>query len=1305
MGLNGKGLVPITPNDPKNLKLKVTMLTWSADDYLIVSAVSDMTLRVWDASSGVFLRMLLNHTDEIFVLEPHPLNPKIILSAAHDGRLLLWDITTGEMKKKHFNEIEGHGHGAFFDARFGPDGEKIAAVDSHGHLSIFGAGDNQNIRSAVTEQFFHTDYRPLIRDANQYVLDEQTQLAPHLMPSPFLVNSDGDPHPPAIQKRVPGRENFSDDFLVPVVVRNSEDNANEILDLGDNNGINGSAELSGGTDQHENQSAANLSQRNGPTQRRWSVWLSRCLVRPLKPSILEAGNKLRIAFGAEELLQYDFELKRPPLPLVVETPQEESLRLRQRPKVPKINTRSNHAENRVVGLAQSDVAVRDTAQNDQSGHNAPSPIVAQVEEESEFDSEYSDDENSLTSDSASTSSFSCSDAVVFSGSDKESSRRELRSSQQNDGSNQAKNGRTSKKRLRTSKKVRQELLEEVEDGNNDEDDGTLQQPTTSAAAETKSERPRRTRKVRQEIYIPGNLDEKKNRVSLPTEPSCLTDVPEKYWFPDWITCTVPRKTPYFPQIKDQVVYFPLGHSLYVDVVERLNIYPIDFKTVPWKKHQFQDQEFAVVLNVRFEITPIRLCCLKLAQINPVTGLKTGLNYTIRYHDIPNVIDFIILRHHYDQSLKRKWKEGDRFQAVIDDNWWFGTIIKKEAYNQRFPNSIFLSFKVLWDNGDEERLSPWDLELFNAKKEELCQLAAYEPKPGDWINDRERDIGRLCRALEQIAQFSFAEPFAAPVDLNAYPTYCLCVEYPSDLSTIKTRLDNYFYRRIQAVEFDIKQIHKNAVTFNEPRSQIVGQAKLICEVLLRFISDPSYDDISQIYNEITNEKPSQRERCKAARKSKKSRRRKYMSSKDDETEDEKTQNKGWEDDCQKVLDVARAREAQNMTRNVDLEHSSSENSSNADDMATTMNLNIIQENLTNDRYASPHSFHEDLITYFNNKKIDKTSKRSKTYLNVLRLKGTVSQLMQPIFDNFQMSVSYPKSSKAYNTRNKRIAFTQLIEGGYDCESSSNNNNSHQSNGAVSHKNAHKRSQSIEKRRRIVSDQSEEELGEKSLPRRDNIDNQKPSTSGVSSRKICAINSNSNGANSKRKRDDGEKVDKMKINVKNLRQNCLQSSGEEDVGENSQNSTKFTTIKRKSREKRKIEVLSGGDDHISTRYKGKQTIKYAESSDEGDFDSERNDNEEDGPSIKMSDKTFNSSEKPVANPVTGSDDANSAAVDPHSLQELTSFIQNLLQQTQDRFLTMSDHVLKRIDEMGRRIDDLEKNINDLMTQTGLDEAGDK
>jgi len=59
---------------------------------------------------------------------------------------------------------------------------------------------------------------------------------------------------------------------------------------------------------------------------------------------------------------------------------------------------------------------------------------------------------------------------------------------------------------------------------------------------------------------------------------------------------------------------------------------------------------------------------------------------------------------------------------------------------------------------------------------------------------------------------------------------------------------------------------------------------------------------------------------------------------------------------------------------------------------------------------------------------------------------------------------------------------------------------------------------------------------------------------------------------------------------------------------------------------------------------------------------------------------------------------AVQDPKNVQELTMYIQSILQQMQDRFTTMSDQIIGRIDDMAARIDDLEHNINDLMVQAG-------
>lgn len=39
----------------------------------------------------------------------------------------------------------------------------------------------------------------------------------------------------------------------------------------------------------------------------------------------------------------------------------------------------------------------------------------------------------------------------------------------------------------------------------------------------------------------------------------------------------------------------------------------------------------------------------------------------------------------------------------------------------------------------------------------------------------------------------AKAFASPVNLRDYPLYCTVVAYPTDLGTIRKRLENRFYR--------------------------------------------------------------------------------------------------------------------------------------------------------------------------------------------------------------------------------------------------------------------------------------------------------------------------------------------------------------------------------------------------------------------------------------------------------------------------------------------------------------------------------
>jgi heat shock factor-binding protein 1 len=46
------------------------------------------------------------------------------------------------------------------------------------------------------------------------------------------------------------------------------------------------------------------------------------------------------------------------------------------------------------------------------------------------------------------------------------------------------------------------------------------------------------------------------------------------------------------------------------------------------------------------------------------------------------------------------------------------------------------------------------------------------------------------------------------------------------------------------------------------------------------------------------------------------------------------------------------------------------------------------------------------------------------------------------------------------------------------------------------------------------------------------------------------------------------------------------------------------------------------------------------------------------------------------------------------EINAYVQNLMQQLQRRFQTMSDNIIARMDDMGSKLDDLEKSVAEIL-----------
>nr|ACG69450.1 bromodomain and WD repeat-containing protein 1 (predicted) [Otolemur garnettii] len=1031
----------LSSEEERFMKPKVTMIAWNQNDSIVVTAVNDHVLKVWNSYTGQLLHNLLGHADEVFVLETHPFDSRIMLSAGHDGSIFIWDITKGTKMKHYFNMIEGQGHGAVFDCKFSQDGQHFACTDSHGHLLIFGFGCSKPYEKIPDQMFFHTDYRPLIRDSNNYVLDEQTQQAPHLMPPPFLVDVDGNPHPTKYQRLVPGRENSADEHLVPqlgYVATSDGEVIEQIISLqtNDNDGSPESSILDGmirqlqqqqdqrmGAD-HDGipnglpnveetprrgfrrlsldiQSPPNIGLRrsgqvegvrqmhqNAPrsqiaTERDLQAWKRRVVVPEVPLGIFRKLEDFRLEKGEEERNLYIIGRKR------------KALQLSQKPDSVVLMSQSRQ---RTCRRKYPNYGRRNLGQRELSSGNDSSSSTRQETSCDQSEGSCSSEEDEWKSDRKSESySESSSDS----------------SSRYSDWTADA--GINLQPPLRMSCRRR------------------VTRFCSTSEDELSTENlspPKRRRRRKKKVSKP-----KKENLQRMT-PAELANMEHLYEFhpPVWITDTTLRKSPFVPQMGDEVIYFRQGHEAYIEAVRRNNIYELNPNKEPWRKMDLRDQELVKIVGIRYEVGPPTLCCLKLAFIDPATGKLMDKSFSIRYHDMPDVIDFLVLRQFYDEARQRNWQSCDRFRSIIDDAWWFGTVLSQEPYQPQYPDSHFQCYIVRWDNTEIEKLSPWDMEpipdnvdppeelgaSISVTSEELEKLL-YKPQDGEWgQKSRDEECDRIISGIDQLLNLDIAAAFAGPVDLCTYPKYCTVVAYPTDLYTIRMRLVNRFYRRLSALVWEVRYIEHNARTFNEPGSVIARSAKKITDQLLKFIKNQHCTNISELSNTSENDEQNAEDLDDSDLPKTSSGRRRVHDWKKRSSRATNYVESNWKKQCKELVNlIFQCEDSEPFRQPVDLV----EYPDYRDIIDTPMDFGTVRETLDAGNYDSPLEFCKDIRLIFSNAKAYTPNKRSKIYSMTLRLSALFEEKMKKITSDFKIGQKFSEKCR----RSQRFRQQQNCKG--------------------------------------------------------------------------------------------------------------------------------------------------------------------------------------------------------------------------------------------------------------------------------------
>ncbi|GBG59276.1 hypothetical protein CBR_g32291 [Chara braunii] len=152
----------------------VNMVVWSLDNQFVLAAIMDCRICVWRACDGSLVHSLTGHSQQTYVLDVHPFDPRIAMSAGYDGSVILWDIWEGKPIKQYYL-----GDYELVDGHFSPDGTSLVVSDEVGQFYLLSTGSGESQKHAKYDQFFLGDYRPLVHDISGNVLDQETQMPPH----------------------------------------------------------------------------------------------------------------------------------------------------------------------------------------------------------------------------------------------------------------------------------------------------------------------------------------------------------------------------------------------------------------------------------------------------------------------------------------------------------------------------------------------------------------------------------------------------------------------------------------------------------------------------------------------------------------------------------------------------------------------------------------------------------------------------------------------------------------------------------------------------------------------------------------------------------------------------------------------------------------------------------------------------------------------------------------------------------------------------------------------------------------------
>lgn len=326
---------------------------------------------------------------------------------------------------------------------------------------------------------------------------------------------------------------------------------------------------------------------------------------------------------------------------------------------------------------------------------------------------------------------------------------------------------------------------------------------------------------------------------------------------------------YVPQIGDEVVFCVQGFKEYLEVyfpgqvlahlgkATESNYVLCRVTSLRYEFPQGHLPSVVAVTHLELLATPLQNTSSSRFW-NPV-DTREGFEISCVNHDCP---DFLILKENFKESIKVSWErrnplncyylaEDSSSSSVKELSFSTGSVLKVEPYDSAFPDSLWKSILIRWDEDSTEfRVSPWEIERQNENREDTIRSE---------VCLAQETIENLKKVLEEVKQEEYSQCFLERVDNELYPNYMLTVPVPLELNLISKRLENNYYRSLESIKFDVEQIYLNCINFNLPESEISRQACQLRNSLLKKIKLATRIDVHKQHS-----RSAQRSRIRVSR---------------------------------------------------------------------------------------------------------------------------------------------------------------------------------------------------------------------------------------------------------------------------------------------------------------------------------------------------------------------------------------------------------------------------------------------------------